>query len=127
MAGEQSYEHLADRGGGDPAPRRIGDDAAFNLDTIGLILMIVGASVVSCPSCSGFGGPESVVAAAIGGSAASRATAQVDTSKRAQRHVELAVARARNTHHYRLTSACEAACDYERADHGRPSARRDWI
>ena len=52
MAGEQSYEHLADRGGGDPAPRRIGDDAAFNLHTIGLILMIVGASVLSCPSSS---------------------------------------------------------------------------
>jgi hypothetical protein len=82
VAGEQSYEHLADRGGGDPAPRRIGDDAAFNLDTIGLILMIVGASVLSCPSSSGSRGADSVVAAAIGGSAASRATAQVDTSKK---------------------------------------------
>jgi hypothetical protein len=48
-------EHLADRGGGDPALRRIGDNAAFNLHTIGLILMIVGASV-SCPSSSGIRG-----------------------------------------------------------------------
>jgi hypothetical protein len=73
---------------------RIGDNAAFNVHTIGLMLMIVGASVLSCPSCSGIRGAESVVVAAIGGSDASRGTAQVDASKRVQRHVELAVARA---------------------------------
>jgi hypothetical protein len=35
---------------------RIGDNAAFNVHTIGLMLMIVGASVLSCPSCSGIRG-----------------------------------------------------------------------
>jgi len=77
-------EHSFDRGGRDIALRCLSNDYRFNLHTIGLILIIVGAvslvlSIVFWNTWGGFGEPQ---AAAPGGSVASHRTAQADPSKK---------------------------------------------